>query len=362
MYPSKRTFLAISNSILTSIILSSFCCGQQSSQTDNVGQLASSTVATTNQQQQLFLSDNIDVTINASPVKVVAGTNFVAAKMPIQIQAKFDSTVNDSTLEYEWSTKEGGIKENKNASSIVYQFTKSDEDNFILLNVKDPKTNATGTAKLDVSVRSRLVVGDPVGKTFIEKGELLEISLVYSGSPPFTYCYKFCSDYDILPCTLCFPSSETTNTTIPIVHYLHYVGNYTLFFRIENIMNYEERQYVIKINDTVRPKSNLPIAPIVSSMLAVFIIITGVALHMRFKDTSYTTETANFDFFHDDNDEEWEQELSLIQRIRYLFSGSEQEEERETRHLLQKGPSNTIPNYSNDRQSPQQQESRSDQQ
>uniref|UniRef100_A0A6G1SAA5 PKD/REJ-like domain-containing protein n=1 Tax=Aceria tosichella TaxID=561515 RepID=A0A6G1SAA5_9ACAR len=322
------------NLILTCVILAIGQCSGQSNQTDNAGGelFAIPLVAS-----DTLTAVNIEVWIEASLIKRQSGTNYVPANTPIQIQAKSSSSLNSSAIIYAWSTKDGPIKAEPNANSVVYQFTKSDEDNFIQLRVRNPATNSSGEARLNVTVKSRVIVGDPLGKTFLEKGELLDITLVYSGSPPFTYCYKFCSIYDILPCSVCLSYVETSNTSIHIVHYLHYVGNYTLMFKIDNIMNHEERQYAIKINDTVSPRSNLPIAPIVSSILAVCIIITGVGLHMRFKDTSYTTETANFDFFHDDDDEEWEQELSLIQRIRYLFCGSEQDEESETSYLLSKG-------------------------
>ena len=342
---ATTTHLHLLYLMITFTLLSTQCYGQSIQSEGVVEQPAISTFSLSDNNQTSQLSNDIRVSIEVSPIKQESNNNYVAANTPIKIEAKLSSIVsNVSDISYEWSTKDGPIKADKHASSLTHQFTKSNVNDFIEVKVIDGKTNSTGEAKVEIIVKSSLMVADPKGKFFLEKGELLDINLIYSGSPPFKYCYKFCSDYDFLPCNICFPYYETSNTTIPIVHYLHYVGNYTLMFKIENIMNYEERHYVIKIIDTTRPKSNLPIAPIVSTILAVCILITGVALHLKFKDTSYATETANFDFFHDDDEEEWEQELSLIQRIRYLFCGLEQEEVNETRYLFQKSPSNMTRN------------------
>lgn len=293
----------------------------------------------------------LKIDLEITPVVTYLGTRFVAANKPIHVQTNVAAVANQSLLHYNWSTKAGPVKTDGHAAAIDYKFTKPDEETFIQVDVFDPGTNHSGQSRTDFIVKEELVVKDPVGKTFLEKGELLKINLVYSGSPPFTYCYKFCSEsHDLIPCFphLCFPPSETTNTTIPIVQYLHWVDNYTLIFQIENIMNSEERQFAVKIIDTNRPRSNLPIEPIISSILAVCILITGVALHMRFKDTSYT-ETANFDFFHDDNDEDWERELSLVQRVRQLFCGNDQDEDNETSYLIQNGATRTLQSYSDDK-------------
>lgn len=284
-----------------------------------------------------ILAGSIEVKIFLEPYVSVLHTTYVATNTQINISAIVkDSAFNQSLLNYTWSTKEGTIKTEPHDKEIKHVFTKSDEENFVNVVVFDPETNATGSANYSVIVKSPVVVLDPIGKTFLESGELLDIKLRYNGSPPFTYCYKFCSEYDFLPCDLCFPFHTTTSTEIPIVQYLHNKGNYTLLFKISNLMNVLEKNYAIKINDTVR-KSNMPIAPIVSTMLAVIILMSGVALHLKFRDTSYTTETANFDFFGDHEDEDWEQEFSFIQRVKYLFCGlSDEMDEGETRYLLQK--------------------------
>lgn len=284
--------------------------------------------------------DSISISLALSPYVSHLGTYYVPTNQPINATAILNnnSGLNVTRLAYKWSTKDGPISSATplNASSILLTFKKPDENNFVKAEVKDLDTNATGTSQFDVIVKSPLVVADPTGKLFLERGELLDIKLRFTGSPPFTYCYKICTPYDILPCGLCLISYDTDSNVIPIVHYLHSVGNYTLLFQIGNIMNQDEKRYAIKINDTVRT-SNLPIAPIVSTILAVLILISGVALHLKFRDTSYATETANFDFFND-NEEEWEQEFSFIQRVKYLFCGEESDEhlEEESRHLLRR--------------------------
>lgn len=289
----------------------------------------------------------IDVSINIVPYVSYFGSIYVAANTKLNISAVISKSYNESLLVFTWSTKSGKIETPPHAKDITYKFTIPNEDNFIQVTVLDPTTNATGSARFDVAVRSPVEVLDPAGKLFLERGELLDISLRFIGSAPFKYCYKFCAPNDILPCNFCFPSSETTKTAIPIIHYLHKVGNYTLMFQISNILNHDERHYAIKINDTVR-KNNLPIAPIVSTILAVIILTSGVALHLKFRDNAYTTETANFDFLIDYEDEDWEREFSLIQRVKYLLCGiTDQDNQEEVRYLLRKdSPASSRPGTS----------------
>ena len=295
------------------------------------------TTTTTAKTETALDSGQIGLSIDLKPAYWSIEGTYVSTSDLINITAKLsDQKYNDSTTIYKWTTRDGPIAADPHAQAVTkYKFTRADEDNYVQVNVTYPKTNETGWAKFGVIVKSPVVVSDPIGKLFLEYGELLKVNLTYSGSPPFKYCYKFCSKYDIIPCSVCFPYFVTQDHVIPIVHYLHYVGNFTLVFDVSNILNREVKHYAIKINDTVR-QSTLPLAPIVSSILAVCILTSGVALHIRFKDTSFNTETANFDFIRDDNEEEWEQELSFIQRVRYLFCSDDQDNEEERSYLIPK--------------------------
>lgn len=184
-----------------------------------------------------------------------------------------------------------------------------------------------------------VIVSDPSGKLFLEHGELLDIKLKYNGSAPFFYCYTFCTDQDWLPC-VCLTLTETSGNEIAITRYLHQLGNYYLLFKIRNSVNEVEKRYTIKITGTVR-ESTLPFVPIVSSVLAVIILITGVALHIHLRKT-VNTETADFDFMG--QEEEWDEEQSLIQRVKYFMCHSDNMDDyRDERRPLNPGRQNGLP-------------------
>lgn len=273
------------------------------------------------------LSGTIPLILTISPYKTHFGTIYVPSNVKIKATVTIRDLItvsNKSDEEVQWSTKDGVIPTSLNSTSIEHTFQDTSDNNFIRVEAK--RGNETGSAQVDFSVRAPVNVSDPIGKLFIEHGEMLDVKLSFRGSAPFNYCYKFCIDGNIIPCDFCFPYSETYENELNISHYLHSVGQYTLMFDISNIISRETKHYTIKINDTVRDQS-LPFVPIVCSILAVFILITGAGLHLHFRKTVYT-ETANFDFVRQtQEDDDWEEELSFIQRVRYLFCGDFQEDD-----------------------------------
>lgn len=281
-------------------------------------------------------SEDISVSISVAPYKEYQDHIYVPTGVNLSISASVAEEYANLSLAYKWSTKSGAIAADPKLNKIQYSFKNPADSDFIRVDVSNSTHN--GSSQLDLIVKEQLVVMDPIGKLFLEHGELLHVKLQYKGSPPFRFCYKFCQDSDFLPCDFlaCFPEYYTEDNQIHIDHYLHNVGNYTLMFKIRNVMNEELKHYAIKINDTVRVRT-LPFIPIISFILAIFILLIGVALHLHYRKRGYT-ETADFDFVRTaQEEEEWEEEQSFIQRVRYLFF-REDEYYQEQRHLIVPGP------------------------
>lgn len=275
----------------------------------------------------------IPVELSITPHISHFGTNYVATGAKLTGSASItDPAFQNDSLRYIWSTKDGIISGvDQHSHEIQHVFEHPDESNFIKVQVMDEGNQAEGADQFNFDVKTPVTVMDPIGKLFLEHGELLSVNLTYSGSPPFIYCYKFCSTADLI-CNDCIPFYTTQQHYIEIVHYLHNVGEYTLLFTIGNIMNQEVKRYTIKISSAIRLKT-IPYAPIVSTILAVCILMTGIALHLRFRQTTFT-ETADFDFINNDDDD-WNQELSFIQRVRYLLcNGTSNRPTERTRLIL----------------------------
>lgn len=268
--------------------------------------------------------DDIPVELTIAPYIEKYGKSYVTTGEQVRAAASIlDSTYMTNETTYEWSTKDGLITApGSRRNWIRHIFNQSSDNNFIKVVVNDATKKAQGSDQFNFDVRTPVKVFDPIGKLFIEHGELLNVTLTYSGSPPFMYCYTFCPQDDVCYCIF---YHQTQNNHVSITHYLHQVGEYTLQFIISNDLNTEDKHYTIKVTEAIRPKT-IPYAPIVCTILAVCILMSGVALHLKFRQTTFT-ETANFDFTNNDEDE-WNQELSFIQRARYLLHGREAPNER----------------------------------
>lgn len=287
-------------------------------------------------------SYDIFVTINITPHQVHDNKFYVKTKIELDASAilynLIGDIISDSDLKYQWSTKYGTLlTDPRGGSSIKLKYLTAQDDDLVKVDVYYKNYTSPIIASKTITLNSRdpVFVLEPSGKFFLEHGELLNVKLSFNGSAPFQYCHKFCLDQDYIPCLdFCYPYHYTDEHQISISHYLHYVGNYTLFFDVHNVVSREIKHYRIKINDTVREQT-LPFAPIVSSILAVLILLTGVALHLHFRTKTYT-ETANFDFIRQDQDEEeWEDgPYSLIQRVRNLLFNEDYEATNERRHLF----------------------------
>lgn len=271
------------------------------------------------------LRDTIKVDVHVSPARYLHGKIYVPTGANLTAKAEIsDDRFKNATIDYQWSVKNKTITTLKNASEITYKFDEADENNFLeVLVFHHP--NDTGVSNKSLVVRDPVAVADPIGKLFLEHGELLNITLELKGTGPFYYCNSFCfsrhdKDHE-MECEDCSPHVPTKSSEVKIIHYLHLVGNWTLSFVVDNIASQVTKSYSIKITENIRPKS-VPFVPIVSSILAVIILLSGVALHLKFKQ-SFATETADFDFIRDDyNDPDetfWDEELSFAQRIRYIL-------------------------------------------
>lgn len=286
------------------------------------------------------LDNNIRFSIKLSPYKEFGDDIYVATNTNLSASVEFyDSKYLNKPVFYNWTTKSALVAAGWNLSSISFQFKNPAESNYLRLSViheNEQHIKESGSDQIDLVVKAPVIISNPSGKFFLEHGELLNITLNFNGSGPFNYCYRFCYDGGILPCEFCFSLQTTDQNHIYITKYLHSVGNHTLYFKISNIMNEETKHYAIKINETVREQS-LPIVPIASSIMAVLILICGVTLHLHFRKTAHA-ETADFDFIGPGQEEgDWEEELSFIQRVRYIFCGAELDEFHEQRHLLNNG-------------------------
>lgn len=227
-------------------------------------------------------------------------------------------------LTYYWSIDKDIIASGVNMSKIVHSFNKVDDVVLSLLVKSD--SNQTAYDKKKLVIREPITIIRSYGKQHLYHGDLLNWTLNFNGTGPFKYCYTHClKKYD---CDYCEPRTPLFSNVLMIGPiYLPKIDNYTLTISITNLASTYKNNLTIIIADTVRHPKILYV-PIVSSILAVLILLIGVALHFKFRKT-VDAETADFDFTRNAyDDEEWNEEQSFSERVRYLLFGSQPNERR----------------------------------
>lgn len=246
---------------------------------------------------------DIPTNILLQPAKILHDKYYVPTKAQVSAKAEIlKDEYKNSNLTYQWSTKTETIITGWNASQISHVFDNPDEGNFLkVLVVQTNDTKNAGSSMKNIAVRDPIVISDPSGKMFIEHGELLDVTLNWSGTGPFRFCHRICQPFEE-PCDKCDQHIGTENAYVRIERYLRYVGNYTLLFRVDNLASVSDKRYFMKVASTFR-KQKVQYVPIISSISAVLILFFGVALHIKFKKT-VDMETADFDFFESAQDED----------------------------------------------------------
>lgn len=272
--------------------------------------------------------NNIPVNIRLEPAHYLHGKTYIATGAQFNATAEIlDDKFKDLIITYQWSTRNTIIATGTNRSRIEYKFDKADPETYLKVIVfSREKEEHSGVSEKSIIVRDPIKIAEPVDKLFIEHGELLNITLKFSGTGPFVYCYQLC----LYSCHECYPIWHLNENQYHIVKYLHNVGNYTLRFAVDNIVSHQNKSYSVRVIDTPR-ESTVPYMPIVCSMSAVLILLIGFALHLKFNSISVYTETADFDFtrttYNESAEEEdlWDEEQSFMQRVNYLLFKSNTE-------------------------------------
>lgn len=258
-------------------------------------------------------------------IRLQPAANYYHGKLYLTTGTKYtiiaeitDDHYKNSTLTYQWSVKNKTIVTDPKASQIDYIFDQPEDNDFIKVLVVHTQGD-TGMNKDDLVIYNPLAIVEFKGDSVLTQGDLLNASIKFTGTLPATFFYKICAGIKPDPgCRGYNDYGRATKNAITLVHYLRYVGDYTLMIELCNIASKTERSYHIKIVDSVRTQS-LPITPIVCSIAAVLVLATGFMLHFKFKRTIFT-ETADFDYDDDDDwPDQWEMERSFLQRVKYLM-------------------------------------------
>lgn len=269
-----------------------------------------------------FFGHKLSISLSFSPELTYRdGVYFMPTGENITAKAHVHGHTDGANLTFQWSEDNQVIVTNNMSERII----KKDKPMKIILKVlvmDDKSRQAETEVKLDIKIPVKLTSFE--GKQHMYHDDLLDWTFHYDGTGPFHYCYKI--SFKGLNCSPIYETNENHLTTGP--NYLPYIDDYILFIYITNYAGPPyTNTFSISIEETVK-KPKILYVPIVSSIIAVLILLTGVALHFRFRKR-VGAETADFDFTRNayENDE-WDEEQTFGERVRYLLFGSQPEERR----------------------------------
>lgn len=225
-------------------------------------------------------------------------SNFVATNQNMTALAQIHDPnyfLSQYSLSYSWLLDNKDVPSLKTDKALSYNFSQPINQNLsVIVEAKNGSNTYYGYYSRLVMPRDPVKIADIKGKLFIEYGELLQVTIYFIGSKPFSYCWTFHKT--------CEPKMRTTDDSVQITHYMRFVGEYTLLFVAANQVSREEKHYTVKVSDIIKQHTlTFLIIPTVFSLLGILIILVVVVFVLRYR-RNYIIEVADFDFIlHDDD-------------------------------------------------------------
>lgn len=264
------------------------------------------------------------VNIRIEPMYLVKGKHYIKTHNNITFTAEVQKPAPDLT--YEWYSKNQTLP--GNSSQITHIFDAVDEDGSIKVVVRRVNKTEECFNEKHLGIRNEINIIKKEIKQHIYHGDLFGASFVFNGTVPVDYSYQLChNSTHNRNCYSAITHFNYEGNEIKTLDYYLHVGNYVLHFHINNYASDVSQNIAIKVIETAR-KQRVNYVPITSSILAVLILLTGLALNVKFKK-SVCTETADFDFTRNIyEDEEWDEVQTFGERLRYLLFGLNRTEQK----------------------------------
>ncbi|KAK9508682.1 hypothetical protein O3M35_006181 [Rhynocoris fuscipes] len=157
------------------------------------------------------------------------------------------------------------------------------------------------------------------GTNWLKNGQVLNITLVCSGSSPFYHCIRFIPGvYNSTENETCTYSRQTQSCNITVVHLFPQNTVHTVLFILGNqVSSVVKPVAVTTYNEKKHAQLSVIIVPISCSAAAVVLIVFGFAYYIQSRNR-YTIEVADFDFSQS-NDTEYK---TFRERLREAVSSA----------------------------------------
>uniref|UniRef100_A0A131YLZ6 Uncharacterized protein n=1 Tax=Rhipicephalus appendiculatus TaxID=34631 RepID=A0A131YLZ6_RHIAP len=139
------------------------------------------------------------------------------------------------------------------------------------------------------------------GNIWLRRGDVVSLQVSCNGSAPYNYCWKYLPGNATSNSTAnltCDEPISTNQCQFPLVHYFPQDGSHFIAILVSNIVQAKPYIKNIEVHIYDVPRSGLLstiILPIVCSLLAFVILVTGIAYHIHTRNR-LQVEVADFDF------------------------------------------------------------------
>ncbi|KAH6942638.1 hypothetical protein HPB50_008753 [Hyalomma asiaticum] len=139
------------------------------------------------------------------------------------------------------------------------------------------------------------------GNIWLRRGDVVSLQVSCNGSAPYNYCWKYLPGNATSNSTAnltCDEPISTNQCQFPLVHYFPQDGSHFIAILVSNIVQAKPYIKNIEVHIYDVPRSGLLstiILPIVCSLLAFVILVTGIAYHIHTRN-QLQVEVADFDF------------------------------------------------------------------
>ncbi|XP_033214676.1 uncharacterized protein LOC117171450 isoform X2 [Belonocnema kinseyi] len=183
----------------------------------------------------------------------------------------------------------------------------------------DPK-KTYGYFNKEINVKAPIAEIAVEGTNWIRPWDMLSLNVTCKGSGPFYKCLQYHrGKYNITGNETCYDTDHLQTCNFSIIHYFLEPSVSTIVMILQNDVSTQIYPITVNIySATVQPQLSVIIVPVTCSLVAIVLIIFGIAYYIQSR-ARFTVEVADFDFGKSNSEMEYK---TFRERLRDSFNNA----------------------------------------